>query len=96
MVAMPAARSEARSASTAAEDRSRPDVAGEEPERAPVDRDPLEVVHLEAVAPEERLEGAERVVEDVLVVDRVELELLDQVSEVRALQDGDAVVGEQP
>ena len=68
---------------------------GEDPQRAAVDRDALDVDDDEPVAREQRVERGEREVAEVLVVDRVELAAVDHVLDVRRLDHRDAVVGEQ-
>ena len=74
--------------------RRRPGVRDEDAQRAAVDREMLHVDDLQPGALEQRDERMRRVIEEVLVVDRVELELVDQVAHVRGLDDRDAVVGE--
>ena len=56
-----------------------------------MDRDELDVVDHQAVPPAERLDRAQRVVTEVLVVDGVEFELGDEIADIRCLDDGNAV-----
>ena len=57
-------------------------VGGKNAQRAAVRRQLLDVVNPQAVAPEHLFDGVEREVRIVLVVDRVELDLLDQFEEM--------------
>ncbi len=60
-----------------------------------MDRHPLDVRDDHAVAAEQPVQGRQRVVAEVLVVDRVELALGDHVAHVRRLEDRHAIVGQQ-
>ena len=55
----------------------------------------LDVVQVQAVARHQRVDRRAREVAVVLVVDRVELDVLDEVADVRVLDGEHAVVGEQ-
>ena len=65
-------------------------VAREDPQRAAVRRQLLDVEEREAVLAEQALHHEQRPVRVVLVVDRVELALLDQLQEMRELHRHDA------
>jgi hypothetical protein len=67
----------------------------EDPQRAAVDGDALHVVQEQALAREQLAQRRGREVAEVLVVDRVELEVLEEVAQVRRLDDGGAVRPEQ-
>ena len=67
---------------------------GRHPEGAAVDRDPLDVDHLQALGREQVTERRERVVEEVLVVDGVELDRVHEVADVRRLDHEAAVVAQ--
>ena len=58
----------------------------EHAQRAAVTRQLLDIDQLEPLRPEDRTDGMEREVREVLVVDRVVLEVLDQLREVRELE----------
>src|SRR5262249_53373266 len=65
-------------------------VPDEEPQRSAVDGQALDVLQYEPVAREQGHEGGDREVAEVLVVDRVELQAVEEVLEVRDLDHGDA------
>ena len=65
-------------------------VDDEEPKRAPVRGELLDVEDAQSMAGEDPFRGQQRVVREVLVVDRVELVLLDEADEVRDLDRQDA------
>ena len=65
---------------------------GHDPQRAAVDRQPLDTADAQAVPREEPVERGQREVAEVLVVDRVELAAVDQVLDVGRLDDRHAVV----
>ncbi len=58
-------------------------------------RNPFDVEHLETVALEQAFERAERIVAQVLVIDRVVLQRIDEIEQIVRLGDEDAVVREQ-
>ena len=62
----------------------------EHPQRPAVRRQFLDVEHVEPVAREDPLDAEQRVVHEVLVVDRVELVALDQPGKMRDLDREDA------
>ncbi len=62
----------------------------EEAQRAAVDLGALHVVEVEAVLAEELVQGGDGEVAQVLVVDGVELDVIDQIDNVGALDDGHA------
>ncbi len=57
--------------------------------------EPPDVVQVEAMAPEEVVQRGDREVAQVLVVDGVELAVVDEILDVRHLDDCNAVVLEQ-
>ena len=65
-------------------------VDDEEPKRAPVRGELLDVEDAQSMAGEDPFRGEQRVVREMLVVDRVELVLLDEADEVRDLDRQDA------
>ena len=67
----------------------------EDAEAAAVDRLLVDVEHFHSDAAREHGHGLERQVAQVLVVDRVELEIAHHLQSVRGLEDEYAVVGEQ-
>ena len=64
-------------------------------QRAAVDRDPGHVDGLQIVPPGQLIERCQRVVAQVLVIDRVEFDVVDQVLDVRRFDHHDPVVLEQ-
>ncbi len=64
-------------------------------QRAAVDRDPGHVDGLQIVPPGKLIEGCQRVIAQMLVIDRVEFDLFDQVLDVRRFDHHDPVVLEQ-
>jgi hypothetical protein len=66
----------------------------EDADRATVDREAFDVMNLEAVASCELVESREREIAKVLVVNRVELAVLDEVAHVRAFDDRDSTAVE--
>ncbi len=61
-----------------------------------MDRDELNVGDRESVSGEQRVKRLQREVAEVLVVDRVELDLVDELPDVRNLDHGDAVRLQEP
>ena len=53
-----------------------------------MDREPLDVVEVQPMPAEQRVDRVGREVAQVLVVDRVELAVLDQVAHVGEFEDG--------
>ena len=68
----------------------------EQPQRTAMDRHQLDIAYEKAMTPAERLDRAHGIVAEVLVIDRVELELADEITHVRGLDHGDAIWLEQP
>ena len=66
-----------------------------EPQRAAVDREPADVVQHQTMAPEQPVERGDREIAQMLVVDRVELAVIDQVDQIGHFKDRDAVGGKQ-
>ena len=60
-----------------------------------MDVDPLDTVQIQPMAPEQAFDRGDREVAEMLVIDRVELAVVDQVAHVVHLDHGDAVVLEQ-
>ena len=93
--ARPTSRSSVSSDRRRWPDRVLPAARRVDADRAAVRRDALGVERLEAVHLEQRAQAVERVVAQVLVVDRVVLQRLDQRRQVVRLRDEHAVVAEQ-
>ena len=56
-----------------------------------MNREPFDFDDLQVVSPEKAVERGQREVAEVLVIDRVELDVIDQLLEVRSFDDDDAV-----
>ena len=63
----------------------------EQPQRAAMDWKQFDVADHQTVASAERLDRTHRVIAKVLVIDRVELKLVDEVTDVWRFNDGDAI-----
>ena len=63
----------------------------EQPQRAAMDRHQLDIADDEAMTPAEGLDRAHRIVAEVLVIDRVEFQLGDEIAHIWRLDDGNAV-----
>src|SRR5262249_59366005 len=63
----------------------------EQPQRTAMNRNEFDVADHQTVAPAERLDRTHGVIAKVLVIDRVELKLADEVAHVRRLDDGNAI-----
>ncbi len=68
---------------------------GEDAQRPAVDRQPFDIDNRQAMAAEEVIERGERVVAEVLVIDRIELAVVDHLLDVRRLDHRDAVLLEE-
>src|SRR5437773_1782772 len=62
-------------------------MSGEDPEGTAVNRQSFNIDDCQAVTIEQRQEGGQREVEHVLVVDRIEFHLLNQVTGIGELED---------
>ena len=63
----------------------------EQPQRTAVDRHELDIGNDEAMTPAKRLDRAHGIVAEVLVIDRVEFQLGDEIAHIRGLDHGNAV-----
>src|SRR6478752_2609306 len=68
----------------------------EQAQRTAVDRYQLDVGYDEAMTPAKRLDRARGIIAEVLMVDRVELQLVDKIVQIRRFDDGNAPGFEQP
>ena len=67
----------------------------EQPQRAAVDRHQLDIAYEQAVTTAKCLHRAHGIIAEVLVIDRVELQLVDEIAHIWRLDHGDATRLEQ-